>query len=81
MKVIGYKSKAEWLIPAALIVLSLVPAVAGTFRLVELTGGAEITPDNARFFAAPLPVVLQPPRFRTWIRTWEPIAIMCYTFA
>lgn len=44
--------------PAALIVLSAVPVIAGAVRLTELTGGAEITPENARFFAAPLPVVL-----------------------
>ncbi|HMO56440.1 MAG TPA: DUF2306 domain-containing protein, partial [Roseiflexaceae bacterium] len=31
---------------------------AGVFRLSQLAGGAEITPANARFFAAPLPVVL-----------------------
>jgi uncharacterized membrane protein len=37
--------------------LSLVPALAGTSRLMQLGSGA-ITPDNARFFAAPLPVVL-----------------------
>ncbi|MGN9845686.1 DUF2306 domain-containing protein [Nonomuraea sp. H19] len=43
--------------PAALIALSAVPMIAGAVRLTELTGGAAITPDNARFFAAPLPVV------------------------
>ncbi|MBT2305378.1 DUF2306 domain-containing protein [Variovorax paradoxus] len=51
-------AKADWLIPAGLIALSLVPAAAGTFRIIQLGGGAEITPANARFFAAPLPVVL-----------------------
>ena len=51
-------AKSEWLVPAALIALSLVPVAAGVFRLVQLGGGAEITPDNARFFAAPLPVAL-----------------------
>jgi uncharacterized membrane protein len=51
-------AKADWLIPAGLIALSFIPTVAGTFRLVQLGGGAEITPNNARFFAAPLPVVL-----------------------
>lgn len=49
---------ADWLAPAGLIVLSLVPAAAGAVRLVGLIGGAEITPGNARFFADPLPVVL-----------------------
>lgn len=58
MKATAYKNKAEWLVPAALIVLSTIPVVAGAARLSELTSGAEITPDNARFFASPLPVVL-----------------------
>jgi uncharacterized membrane protein len=49
---------AEWWIPTLLILLSLVPTVAGAFRLTELASNAEITPDNARFFASPLPVVL-----------------------
>lgn len=51
-------SKSDWLIPAGLIILSTIPALAGTLRLIQLGGGAEITPDNARFFASPLPVVL-----------------------
>ncbi len=54
-------TKSDWLVPAALIALSIVPAVAGTVRLAELAGGADITPANARFFAAPLPVVLHIP--------------------
>ena len=51
-------SRADWLVPCGLIVLGLVPAAAGAFRLIGLAGSAEITPENARFFAAPLPVVL-----------------------
>jgi len=51
-------AKTDWLIPAGLIALSFIPIAAGTFRIVQLAGGAQITPDNARFFAAPLPVVL-----------------------
>ena len=51
-------TKADWLVPSTLIVLGAFPIVAGADRLVGLAGGAEITPDNARFFAAPLPVVL-----------------------
>jgi uncharacterized membrane protein len=35
-----------------------VPAAVGIARLVVLASGAEITPTNARFFAAPLPVTL-----------------------
>ena len=45
-------------VPALLIVLSLVPAAAGTVRLAELTGGAAITEANQRFMATPVPVVL-----------------------
>ncbi|MCC6627714.1 MAG: DUF2306 domain-containing protein [Chloroflexi bacterium] len=47
-----------WFLPVALLLLSAVPLAAGAFRLAELAGGAAITPANARFFAAPLPVVL-----------------------
>lgn len=46
-----------WLV-IGLILLSAIPLAAGAFRLNELSSGAEITPDNARFFASPLPVVL-----------------------
>jgi hypothetical protein len=52
------KDKAEWLIPVLLITLSLVPVLAGAARLTELAGRAQITPDNARFFASPQPVVI-----------------------
>lgn len=52
------KVSTTWLVPIALIVLSMIPLAAGAFRLNELAGGAEITPANARFFASPLPVVL-----------------------
>jgi uncharacterized membrane protein len=48
---------APWLV-AALLVLSAIPLAAGAFRLTQLAGGAEITPANARFFAAPVPVVV-----------------------
>ena len=47
----------KWLVPA-LLLLSALPLAAGAVRLVELGSGAAITPANARFFAAPVPVVL-----------------------
>lgn len=50
--------RSNWAIPAGLILLSLVPAIAGTARLAQLAGHAEVTPANARFFAQPIPVVL-----------------------
>ncbi|WP_309108760.1 DUF2306 domain-containing protein [Arthrobacter sp.] len=43
--------------PAALILLTLIPLVAGGVRLAELAGGADITPRNERFFVSPIPVV------------------------
>jgi uncharacterized membrane protein len=46
-----------WLV-LGLILLSAIPLAGGAFRLNQLASGAEITPDNARFFASPLPVVL-----------------------
>jgi uncharacterized membrane protein len=48
---------AAWLV-AALLLLSAIPLASGAFRLTQLAGGAAITPANARFFAAPLPVVV-----------------------
>ena len=50
--------RSDWLVPVGLIMLSLVPAIAGTARLGQLGRGGPITPENARFFAMPLPVVL-----------------------
>jgi uncharacterized membrane protein len=49
---------SEWLMVVGLIMLSFIPVAAGTFRLTQLAGGATVTPENARFFASPLPVVI-----------------------
>jgi len=49
---------SEWIIIAALLMLSFIPVASGAFRLNQLTGRAEITPANARFFTSPLPVVV-----------------------
>lgn len=51
------RTHPAWLAPTGLILLSLIPIVAGAVRLTELTGGAEITPRNARFLVSPIPVV------------------------
>lgn len=51
------RSRLKWGVPAGLIVLSLIPVIAGAARLTELTGGAAVTPENARFFTSPIPVV------------------------
>jgi uncharacterized membrane protein len=50
--------KADWLVPTALLALGFIPMAAGTVRLLRLGSGVAITPDNARFLAAPWPVVL-----------------------
>lgn len=52
------QTRVDWLIPASLLALGIVPAIAGALRLAELGSGAAITPENARFFAAPAPVVV-----------------------
>lgn len=51
-------TRADWLIPTALILLTFIPVAAGVVRVVGLATGADVTPENARFFAVPLPVVL-----------------------
>jgi signal transduction histidine kinase len=51
-------SRTQWLVPIGLMALALIPILGGAFRLTELTGGAEITPQNERFFDSPIPVVI-----------------------
>ncbi|MDQ0864885.1 DUF2306 domain-containing protein [Arthrobacter globiformis] len=60
------KPRARWLVPAALILLSLVPVIAGAVRLTSLTGG-EVTPDNARFFDSPIPVLIHIPTVTVYL--------------
>lgn len=50
--------RADWFIPAGLIALAFIPVVAGMLRVNQVIGDGPLTPDNARFFAAPLPVLL-----------------------
>lgn len=50
--------RPSWKLLAALWMLSLVPVVAGGVRLSGLASGGAVTPENARFIAAPAPVVL-----------------------
>ena len=46
-----------WLIPAGLILLSVLPLVGGTLRMVDLTIG-EPAPGTARYFESPAPIVV-----------------------
>ena len=48
--------RQQWLAPAGLILLSLIPILAGAARLTELTEGAAATEHNARFLDSPVPV-------------------------
>jgi hypothetical protein len=57
-KTAAKKPRADWPIIVGLIMLTLVPAVAGSVRLATLAAGASVTPDNARFFASPVPVIV-----------------------
>ena len=50
-------TRADWLIPAGLILLSVLPLVGGTLRIIDLAVG-EPAPGSARFFASPVPIVL-----------------------
>lgn len=52
------RKNAAWLVPAALILLSVFPLTFGALRLAELAGGPQIMPANALFVATPLPVVV-----------------------
>ena len=51
------RPRREWLAPAGLIALSLVPMIAGASRLTQLSIGVAVTADNARFFDSPVPVI------------------------
>jgi uncharacterized membrane protein len=50
--------RKQWLVPAGLVALSLVPVAAGASRLTQLASGAAVTQENSRFFAMPAPVVV-----------------------
>jgi hypothetical protein len=49
--------RPQWLAPSGLILLSLIPVIAGAARVTELTGGAIETAQNARFLESPAPVL------------------------
>lgn len=49
--------KGEWLLIAGLLALCLLPTLGGVVRLLHVGGGVTAA-ENARFLAAPLPIVL-----------------------
>lgn len=48
---------SRW-VPVGLLALSAIPVLAGTARLVEVLGGAQLIPRGPRFAASPVPVVI-----------------------
>jgi uncharacterized membrane protein len=51
-------SRSTGWVPFALVAAVLIPAIAGSLRLVELAGGPHVIPANPRITASPLPVVV-----------------------
>ena len=54
----GARQKSGWPIPVALVVLSLIPVISGSLRLVEIAGGPQLMPTNPRIDASPAPLVV-----------------------
>jgi uncharacterized membrane protein len=52
------RNRSSWGVPAALVALGTIPVIAGSLRLVELSGSASTMPPDARYDASPLPVVV-----------------------
>jgi len=51
-------SRSTGWVPFALVGLVVVPAIAGSLRLVELTGGPQLIPANPRLTDSPLPLIV-----------------------
>lgn len=49
--------KSEWSILIGLFLLTFVPSVGGTFRLIELSTNLEFLPENSRIRSVPIPAV------------------------
>lgn len=48
----------SWRVPLALVVLSLIPVISGSLRLIEAAGGPQLMPVNPRIDASPAPLVV-----------------------
>ncbi len=51
-------TRQEWAVFMAVAVYSFIPVVGGVFRFVELSGGPNLLPENARALADPWPVIV-----------------------
>jgi uncharacterized membrane protein len=54
----GVRGGSSWRVPLALVVLSLIPVIAGSLRLLDIAGGPQLLPTNPRIDASPAPVVV-----------------------
>ena len=54
----GARGGSSWRVPLGLVILSLIPVVAGSLRLLEVAGGPQLMPTNPRIDASPAPVVV-----------------------
>ncbi|MGB3829932.1 MAG: DUF2306 domain-containing protein [Ornithinimicrobium sp.] len=48
---------ARW-VPAGLVVLAAIPVLVGTARLIQILGGPQLIPTDARFATSPAPVLV-----------------------
>lgn len=51
-------TKADFKIPALLVVLSIVPLLGGIARIFSMSPNAAVTVENARFIHSPVPIIL-----------------------
>jgi uncharacterized membrane protein len=54
----GRPGGSTWRVPAALLLLSAIPVVAGSLRVLDVLGGPSLLPANPRIDASPVPLVL-----------------------
>src|SRR5918998_1514478 len=54
----GNRDRSSWQVPIALVVLSLIPVISGSLRLIEVAGGPQLMPINPRIDASPAPLVV-----------------------
>ena len=50
--------RSEWLVPAGLLLLTIIPSLGGAVRVTELASDPAVTAENARFVAQPFPVLV-----------------------
>lgn len=52
------RGTSSWRVPVALIALVAIPLVAGSLRVLEVAGGPQLLPANARIASSPAPLVV-----------------------